>query len=275
MFKYEEKILRQQKLSNYLFGLGLKNSQVLNLFKNKDVKVNNVRCSGDILLDVGNIVTFFLKEELKNKFDIVYEDDNIVIINKQAGIEVVGENSLEQKLGYFAVHRLDRNTKGLLVMAKTEMAKCELDSAFKSGNVTKKYLCEVVGETNYKNTLVKGYIFKDAKQSVVYVYDTPKPYTQEIKTIFTTLKTSKQTSIIECSLVTGKTHQIRAQLSFLGHAILGDGKYGKTEDNKKFKESTQKLHCYYLKFLKLNGVLNYLTNKEFILYPDWYNKQNV
>lgn len=271
MHKYEEKVLKPQRLTDYLFGLGLKNSQVAKLYKNKDVKVNGVRTLQDVMLETGDCITLFLKEELNSRFNIVYEDDNIFVINKYAGIEVVGENSLEQKLNSYAVHRLDRNTKGLLVMAKNLVAKEELQNAFKQNNVVKKYLCEVVGATSFNNTLIKNYLFKDAKLSMVYIYDTPKPHTQEIKTIFTTLKSSAQTSVIECTLITGKTHQIRAQLAHLNHAILGDGKYGKTEDNKKFKESTQKLHCYYLKFLNLNK-LDYLSNKEFVLYPNWYNK---
>lgn len=272
MFKYEEKVLKPQKLTDYLFSVGLKNSQVSKLFKNKDVKVNGVRYSQDTLLEIGNIVTFFLTEELQKKFSIVYEDENIIIVNKFAGIEIEGENSLTSQLNALAVHRLDRNTKGLVVLAKNKEAQNELVNAFKQGNITKKYLCEVVGETHFNNTLVKGYLFKDAKLSKVYVYDSPKMHTQEIKTIFTTLKSSPQTSIVECILITGKTHQIRAQLSHLNHSILGDGKYGRTEDNKKFKESTQKLHCYYLKFLKLFNSLEYLSNKEFILYPSWYKK---
>ncbi len=274
MFKYEEKVLKPQKLTDYLFGLGLKASQISYLFKNKDVKINGERYSQDTLLESGNLVTFFLREEISKKYSIVYEDDNIFIVNKFAGIEVVGDNSLEQQLNAYAVHRLDRNTKGLLILAKNNESKQELLNAFKKNNIIKKYLCEVVGATNYKNTCIKCYLFKDAKLSRVYIYDQPKPHSQEIKTIFTTLKSSPQTSVIECTLLTGKTHQIRAQLAHLGHAILGDGKYGKTEDNKKFKEGTQKLHCYYLKLTNLTDKLNYLNNKEFILYPEWFAIKN-
>lgn len=270
MQKYEQTILKPQKLTDYLFSLGLKSSQISALYKNRDVKVNGQRFSQDTQLEVGNTVTFFLTEKLPQKYNIHYEDDNIIIVNKFAGIEVTGENSLEMQLGALAVHRLDRNTKGLVVLAKNQNAKDELIDAFKNNKVTKKYICEVVGKTNFKNTLVTGFLFKDAKLSQVYVYDTPKPHTQEIKTIFNTLKSSPQTSIVECTLLTGRTHQIRAQLAHLGFAILGDGKYGKTEDNKKFKESTQKLHCYYLGFENLTGSLSYLSNKQFVLYPDWY-----
>lgn len=270
MQKYEHKIIKQQRLTDFLFSLGLKSSQVSSLYKNRDVKVNGQRFSQDTTLEVGNTVTFFLTEKLSQKFNIHYEDDNIIIVNKFAGIEVTGENGLDKQLNAIAVHRLDRNTKGLVILAKNKQAEESLLLAFKQNKITKKYLCEVVGKTNFKNTLVTGYLFKDAKLSRVYVYDEKKPHTQEIKTIFTTLKSSPQTSVVECTLLTGRTHQIRAQLAHLGFAILGDGKYGKTEDNKKFKEATQKLFCYYLKFEDLTRLLDYLNNKEFILYPSWY-----
>lgn len=270
MHKYSYIVDKSQKLSDYLFSLGLKPSEVTLLYKNKDVRVNGVRksCNEEILS--GQEITLFLKEELSKKYSIEYEDDNIYIINKYAGIEVTGAQGLAEQLNAIAVHRLDRNTKGLVVLAKNKQAEESLLLAFKQNKITKKYLCEVVGATSFKNSLVTGFLFKDAKKSQVYVYDAPKPHTQEIKTIFTTLKSSPQTSVVECTLVTGRTHQIRAQLAHLGFAILGDGKYGKTEDNKKFKESTQKLFCYYLKFESLTGSLSYLSNKQFVLYPSWY-----
>jgi len=272
MHKYEINVDKNQKLSDVLYGFGLKPSQVNKLFKLKDVRLDNVKQSKDLPVSIGQKVSFFIEEELSKKYEIFYEDDNIYIVNKFEGIEVEGDNGLEGSLKAIPVHRLDRNTKGLLVMAKTESVAQGLLKAFKDKNVTKKYLCEVVGDTNFKGELKEAYLFKDAKQSIAYVYNEPKPHTSKIQTKFTTLKKGTQTSVVECELLTGKTHQIRAHLSFLGHAILGDGKYGKKEDNKKLKEKTQKLCCYYLKFNSLKNELEYLNNLEFKLYPNWFNK---
>lgn len=276
MNKIELNVDKSQKLSDILYNYGLKPSQVNKLFKQKDVRVDNVRQSADCFVLSGQKITFFINEEVSKKFEIFYEDENIYIINKFEGIEVTGEQGIEGQLkNAIAVHRLDRNTKGLLIMAKNKESEEILLKAFKDRSITKKYICEVVGNTNFKNQVYSAYLFKDAKKSIAYVHDTPKPHSVEIKTIFKTLHNGTATSIVECQLITGKTHQIRAHLAFLGHAILGDGKYGKNEDYKKYNEKTQKLHCYYLKLNGLYNNLSYLNNKEFKLYPSWLNKEKV
>lgn len=273
MNKYEINVDKPQKLSDVLYNFGLKPSQVNKLFSKKDVRIDNVRQSKDSFVLTGQSVVFFIQEEISKKYEIFYEDENIYIINKYEGIEVTGEQGLEGQLKAIAVHRLDRNTKGLLVMAKNKESEESLLTAFKNRTITKKYLCEVLGDTNFKNELKEAFLFKDAKQSMAFVSLDPKPHSTKIQTKFNTVKNGSQTSIVDCELLTGKTHQIRAHLAFLGHPIIGDGKYGKNEDNKKFKEKTQKLFCYYLKFDKLLGNLSYLTSKEFVLYPNWFKKQ--
>ncbi len=276
MNKIELNVDKPQKLSDILYNYGLKPSQVNKLFKQKDVRVDNVRQSADCFVLSGQKITFFINEEVSKKFEIFYEDENIYIINKFEGIEVTGEQGIEGQLkNAIAVHRLDRNTKGLLIMAKNKESEEILLKAFKDRSITKKYICEVVGKTNFKNEVYSAYLFKDAEKSLAYVYKIQRPHSVEIKTIFNTLHNGSSTSIVECQLVTGKTHQIRAHLSFLGHAILGDGKYGKNEDYKKYNEKSQKLHCYYLKLNGLYGKLLYLNNKEFTLYPSWFNKEKI
>ena len=203
----------------------------------------------------------------------VYEDENILVINKSAGIEVEGERSLCSILNCLAVHRLDRNTTGLTILAKNPSSQKELNSAIKEHLITKKYLAEVVGPTSFKNYLMKAYLEKDEKTSMVKIFEKPTKKSVEIKTIFNTLKSNPSSSIVECTLMTGKTHQIRASLAYLNHAIIGDGKYGKNEDNKKFKEKTQKLHCFYLKFDNLKNNLKYLNKREFMVLPNWYKNK--
>jgi len=273
MNRYEYIIDKPQKLTDFLYSLSLKSSQISKLFKLRDVKVDGRRVSEDILLEQNQKIVFFMNENISKRFQIFYEDENVIIVNKFQGIEVVGENGLEGELKAFPVHRIDRNTKGLVILAKNKSSEEELLKAFKEKNVVKKYICEVIGDTAFKNELKKAYLFKDASKSIVYVYDEIRPHSSQILTRFNTLKHGNETSIVECELLTGKTHQIRAHLKHLGHPIIGDGKYGNNEDNKKFKESTQKLYCYYLKFINQNGILKNINNKEFILFPNWFKKE--
>lgn len=265
---------RNDKLANLLSGEGFSYNYASKLIRNKDVKVDGVRVKENIDVMVGSEVTvFFAENSIIEKFEIIFEDDNILIIDKKAGIEVEGAEGLEGKIvGAIAVHRLDRNTEGLLVMAKNVMARDELLEAFKNHNVEKRYIAEVVGKSSFKGELKKAYLVKDKTTSFVKIYNNYVKGAVEIATEFTTLKSNPTSSIVECKLITGKTHQIRAHLAYLGYPIIGDGKYGKNEDNKKFKQKWQKLYCYYLKFGKFENNLKYLSQKKFTKYPSWYSK---
>ena len=203
---------------------------------------------------------------------IVYEDNNIIVVNKPAGIEVTGDNSLASVLtkqyGYIIMpcHRLDRNTSGLTVFAKNRQALDILFDKFKNHEIEKHYICRVYGIPKEKHEILKAYLFKDNKKSVVYISDVPKKGYQNIVTEYSVLSASKSnnTSILEIILHTGRTHQIRAHLAHIGYPIIGDGKYGINEVNKKFKSKTQNLCSYIIKF-KFNsnsGILNYLNGTE-------------
>lgn len=267
-------VTKSKRLLVILTDAGFSYNYASKMLRNKDVRVNGFRTTENITVEVGDIVSCFYSQEANSKkYKIIFEDDNVYVIEKYAGIETEGREGLEGEIkGAIAVHRLDRNTQGLLVMAKNKASENSLLSAFKNHTITKKYVAEVVGQTDFKGETYKAFLCKDKSSAKVKIFDNYVKGSTEIKTIFKTVKRGMQTSLVEATLLTGKTHQIRSHLAYLGHAIIGDGKYGKNQDNKKFKEKTQKLYCYYLKLDGLSEPLNYLNKREFINYPPWYKK---
>ena len=276
MKKIEFNVEKTGKVSNILTDYGFSYNEVNKMLRNKDVRVDEQKISSDQIILENQKLTVFCQNPPKEKFKIVYEDENIVVVDKLSGIEVEGKLGLEGKIeGAIAVHRLDRNTEGILVMAKNKKAEQILSNAIKNQSFEKKYLAEVVGRANFKEGKYTAYLVKDSKNSQVKIFDKFVQGAVKIETIFKTIKEGNETSIVMARLVTGKTHQIRAHLAFLGNAIVGDGKYGKNSDNKKFKEKTQKLHCYSLKLNGLGGDLEYLNGRTFTSIPDWAKKYNI
>ncbi|MBQ8909256.1 MAG: RluA family pseudouridine synthase [Clostridia bacterium] len=267
------KITKQTTVLEALTEYGFSYNYANKMLRNKDVRLFGEKIKDNLPLASGDEITFFYTQDAINKiekYETIYQDENIIVVNKFAGIEVEGE--LEKLFSSTAVHRLDRNTTGLVVLAKNKLTQDALLNAFKSHSIEKKYLAEVVGKTNYKNYTFKAFLLKDAKASLVKIFDKKVKGSVEVTTIFNTISSNPSSSIVECTLITGKTHQIRASLAFLGHAIIGDGKYGKNEDNKKFKEKHQKLHSYILTFKQLKSPLEYLNDKSFKCKPNWKNK---
>ena len=276
MEKIEILVKKDDLVSNVLIAQGFSYNSICKLLRNKDIRIDSNKISQDMQCFCGQTLTIFTPTLPQKKFEIVFEDENIFVVNKRSGIEVEGEDGLEGQIkGARAVHRLDRNTEGLLVMAKTEKAEEEMSKAIKSHKFVKKYLAEVVGNTNFNGEKFTAFLVKDSKTSSVKIFNTYVKNSVKIETIFKTVKKGAKTSIVEAELITGKTHQIRAHLAFLGHAIVGDGKYGKNEDNKQFKEKNQKLFCYYLKLNGLGGELGYLNNKAFKKIPEWAENTNI
>lgn len=275
--KYNNKKLNTFLLDNFN---GLSINTLYKSLRKKDILINNVRIKDNITLHTGDKVTLYITDEFlfkKINFDIVYEDENILIINKPIGVEVISSTSLEdtlttilEKKAYNFIkpcHRLDRNTFGLVLFAKNEETLNILLNKFKEKEISKFYKCTVYGVLKKSTATLEAYLFKDNKKSTVYIYDNFRKGCVKIITSYKVLNTNLQnnTCVLEVELHTGKTHQIRAHLAHIGHPIIGDGKYGKNEINTKFNKYTQDLCAYKLvfNFKTDSGILNYLNRKIF------------
>ena len=244
------------------------------VLRKKDIKVNGKRTNKDILVYSKDIIEIYLPNtEKKLNIEIIYEDENILVINKKANIEVVGEKSLttqiqeyykEKNIKPMPCHRIDRNTTGLVLFAKNNEALEILLNKFKNHEIEKHYLALVYGIPKEKHKVLEDYLFKDNKKSQVYISNSYKKGYQKIITIYKVLEERKDnTSLLDVEIETGKTHQIRAHLAYIGYPIIGDGKYGKNEINKKFHKKYQCLKSNELKFnfTTPSGILDYLNGK--------------
>lgn len=273
MKKLTIKIKKNSKIKDFLLNYGFSSQQANKILKNRDVKKEGKRLGADDELLAGDEVVVFCEELPEPKFKILFEDENVIVLSKGAKIEVQGKDSLEKLIpGSIAVHRLDRNTTGVMIMAKNTAAESSLKAAFKAGNIEKLYVCEVYGKPDFRGEKREAYLVKDSERSEVKVFKNYVQKAVKIATSFETVKMGAETSIVKVKLHTGKTHQIRAHLAFLGCPIIGDGKYGNNKINKKFKQNYQKLHCFSLKIEKIDKNLENLKNKAFIDKPEWAEK---
>ena len=237
------------------------------LLKNKDIRVNGVRTGKDIVLQSGDTVRYYLlrAREEKPAYYVVYSDENVLIIDKESGVNseavFAGLRRVYGDDCYF-IHRLDRNTKGLLVFARNAQAETELLELFRDRRVEKIYHALCFHEPKIPQATLTAYLKKDSHNALVRIYDTPVNGAEKIITEYRVLARDGETTKLEVVLHTGKTHQIRAHLAHIACPVVGDMKYGDTARNEASKTTRQRLVAKCL-ILRSSGVLSYLNSRTF------------
>ena len=222
-----------------LIKLALKNCEDISyaainkLLRGKNVKVNGKRVKDDVSIEVGDKVEIFYNAPKTEKYSVVFKDENIFVVDKKGGYlsETVFDELSANGETYF-IHRLDRNTAGIMLFARTKIAEKELTNGFKTRAFDKYYTAEVVGCPPKRKDEITAYLLKDENTATVKIFDRFVKGAVEIKTGYETVRKNAETSVLKVRLFTGKTHQIRAHLAYIGCPIVGDGKYGNNAFNK-------------------------------------------
>ena len=268
----------------------------------KRIKCNGKRIDRDTRLNAGDVLQLYINDEFFDKprednaylkvgtprLNIVYEDENILLLDKKPGVlchsaGVWDYNTLianvqaymaqkgewrpkeENSFAPALCNRIDRNTGGIVIAAKNAEALRILNDKIRDREIEKYYLCAVQGRPKPSSGRLENYLFKDAKKNQVFVKARPEPGAKTAVTEYRLLESKGKLSLVECRLLTGRTHQIRVQMAYAGWPLLGDGKYGSERFNKDFGEKGQALYSYRLEFAFPTdaGILNYLRGREF------------
>lgn len=267
----------------------------------KRIKVDGKRADRDTRLVEGSVIQLYINDEFFDtpkpenayltvsapKLNLVYEDNNLLLVDKKPGQAVhphdgaeYGKTLIDHIQAYLYAkgewrpreehafapalcNRIDRNTGGIVIAAKNAEALRILNQKIKDRELEKRYLCVVHGRPKPAAGRLEGWIFKDAVQNRVYVTQKFQPGAKSAVTEYRTLKSQNGLSLVECELITGRTHQIRAMMAAAGTPLLGDGKYGKLD--KQYDRKFQALYSYRLKFTFTTdaGILQYLDGREF------------
>ena len=268
----------------------------------KRIKRNGKGAKRDVRLVEGDVLQLYINDEFFDKprednlfltlfrpsLDIVYEDENLMLLNKRPGLVVHADETekvntlinhiqayLYQKREWnprwenaftpALCNRIDRNTGGIVIAAKNAEALRILNDKIRGREIEKSYLCVVCGRPKPAEGRLEGYLFKDAVKNQVYVTKKPQPGAKTAVTEYRTLCSARGLSLVECRLLTGRTHQIRAQMAAAGCPLLGDGKYGRERINRTYGETGQMLYSYKLTFTLPTdaGILEYLRGRTF------------
>ena len=302
-----------QRLDKFLSKAvcGLPASLMYKYIRTKKIKVNHKRAAQNYMLREGDEIQLYIRDEFFSspekdisalarivpKIDIVYEDENILLCNKRPGVLVheddnASDNTLimyiqaylykkgeydpfdEQSFAPALCNRIDRNTGGLVIAAKNARALREMNEKIKNDHIRKFYICAAHGTFAEKSGTLTGYLKKDEKNNTVSISDNAKKGYKTIITKYRVLSENKNSSLLEVELVTGRTHQIRAHLSHIGHPLLGDGKYGINRADREKGYKYQALYSYRLifDFDKDDGFLGYLSGRQVSIPPEkiWF-----
>lgn len=288
----------------------LPQSLMYKYIRTKRIKINSKRAEISTRLMANDIIDLYINDEFfgampkkydflhaPNQLSILYEDENLLLLDKKAGLlahpdehEYVDtlitrvkrylyekgeyqpddENSFAPAL----VNRIDRNTGGIVIAAKNAQTLRILNQKMKDRELEKYYLCIVCGILKKKEATLKAYLEKNEDKNKVYIHTHQQNGDRTIMTKYKVLAEKDVKSLLEIHLLTGRTHQIRAHMAFIGHPLLGDGKYGTNTINKAAGLKKQMLYSYKLKFTFETdaGILNYLNGQTFEVKDVWFAK---